>query len=398
MECFPNVKKIAVLRATVLGDYVGGTPALYALRNAYPDAEIVYLGNPWHKAFLEGRPAPVDRVEVVPVYPGVREEAGMPDASKEELDAFFAEMQQEQFDLAIQLHGGGRNSNPFVLRLGARHTVGTATPDAIRLERWMPYFFFQNEFTRWLELVRLAGATEYNYEPYIAVTQSDCAEVAANLPELQRPFIVIHPGSSEAYRRWHPERFAAVGDALAQQGYQIVVTGIEAERCLVEKVLEEMQYPAVNACARLSVSGLTGLLSQATLMICNDTGPMHVAVAVGTATIGIFWCQNYPNWSHLHRSNHRPLVSWVTHCPACGEFIIGPSKANACGHDACYLAPVTVEDVLLHAYDLLDIQASQPSSPVIRNRQPNPYSAVMENFVERTENDLLFRSGFHRFT
>jgi ADP-heptose:LPS heptosyltransferase len=154
----------------------------------------------------------------------------------------------------------------------------------------------------------------------------------------------------------------------------------------------------VNACARLSVSGLAGLLAQTELVIANDTGPMHLAAAVGTATIGIFWCQSYPNWAHLHRTNHRPLVSWITHCPDCGGNVIGQSNTNACGHNACYLTQVTVEDVLLHAYDLLHTRISQPQAPVFRSKQPNAYGAVTENFVERTKNDLLFRNGFHRFT
>ena len=78
-------------------------------------------------------------VRVLPFAEGVR--PGVEDPV--ELEAFFQAMQREEFDLAVQLHGGGRFSNPFLLRLGARHTVGTRTPDAARLERSVPYLDYQ---------------------------------------------------------------------------------------------------------------------------------------------------------------------------------------------------------------------------------------------------------------
>src|SRR3978361_102591 len=103
------IKKIAVLRANALGDYIFVLPALQALRETFPNAEIVLLGRAWHKEYLEGRPGPVDRVIVVPPYPGISEREGfIPDPQV--LDLFFGQMKHEQFDLAFQLHGGGRNS------------------------------------------------------------------------------------------------------------------------------------------------------------------------------------------------------------------------------------------------------------------------------------------------
>src|SRR5258708_31084265 len=70
-ERVPGVRKIAVLRANALGDFILTLPALEALRAAYPHAEIVLLAKKWHAAFLANRPGPVDRVVVVPPYGGV---------------------------------------------------------------------------------------------------------------------------------------------------------------------------------------------------------------------------------------------------------------------------------------------------------------------------------------
>src|SRR5581483_7143098 len=70
----PNIRKIAVLRANALGDLIFALPALDALRAAYPEADITWLGRDWHAEFFSGRPGPVGRVIVVPPCSGVRDE------------------------------------------------------------------------------------------------------------------------------------------------------------------------------------------------------------------------------------------------------------------------------------------------------------------------------------
>src|SRR4051794_32912295 len=101
MELVSDVRKIAVLRASGIGDFVFTLPALEAIRATYGGAEIVLLGKAWHRDLLAGRPGPVDRVVVVPPIPGVGEP---PDAFADsaELDAFFARMVDERFDVALQ--------------------------------------------------------------------------------------------------------------------------------------------------------------------------------------------------------------------------------------------------------------------------------------------------------
>ncbi|MDP9006148.1 MAG: glycosyltransferase family 9 protein, partial [Actinomycetota bacterium] len=113
----PDVQRIAVLRANALGDLMFALPALDAVRAAYPEAEVVLLGRAWHRDLLDGRPGPVDRTVVVPPFEGSLA-ADQQRALEEVLDA----VAEEGIDLALQLHGGGRNSNPVVSRLGARVT------------------------------------------------------------------------------------------------------------------------------------------------------------------------------------------------------------------------------------------------------------------------------------
>lgn len=353
MDKLPDIHKITVLRATNLGDYIGALPALEALRETYPDAEIVYLGKPFHKALIESRPGPVDRAIVIPVTKGIRYEPNL-NENQEEIEAFLQQMRQERFDLAIQMHGGGENSNPFIKQMGARFTAGMRISKAPELDRWIPYVYYQSEFLRLLELVKLVGAQPCSYEPRLAVTEHDRAEVRHKLPELGLPFAVLHPGASDARRCWPSDRFAQVGDTLAERGFYIVVTGTQHERSIVDSVISKMRWPAINACERLSIGGLAALLQSAAIMISNDTGPMHVANAVGTPNVGIFWWGNAFNWGHPGRTKHRPLMSWTRHCPLCGQdmSIIDPPR-DRCQHDTCFVAEVSVEEVLEAAFDLL---------------------------------------------
>ena len=167
-----GIRKLAVVRANGVGDYCFAIPALTALRATYPEAEIVLLGKPWHQEFLRGRPGPVDRVVVVPPYGGVSAEPGTPEDPRM-LSAFFERMRAERFDLALQMHGGGRYSNPFTRALGARVSVGLHSPDAAPLDMNIPYVYFQPEILRYLEVVALVGARPTTLEPALAVTLAD---------------------------------------------------------------------------------------------------------------------------------------------------------------------------------------------------------------------------------
>lgn len=344
----PNVRTIAVLRANAIGDFLLALPALDALRAAYPTAEIVLLGKRWHRDFLTGRPGPVDRVVVVPPSRGVNDVAGA-DEDSAELERFFAAMRRERFDLALQLHGGGRNSNPFVLRLGARVTAGLKSPDAPPLDRWMPYIYFQHETMRYLEAVALVGAVPTTLEARLAVTDADRAESYVVYPGGGRPIAAIHPGASDPTRRWPATKFAAVGDALAQAGAEVVVTGTPDEAEVVAAVVDAMRAPATDLCGRLSLSGLTGLLARSAVLVANDSGPRHLAQAVGTPTAAVYWCFNLVNASPLTRTRHRLFVSWRLDCPVCGE----DRSRDSCRHQESFVAGIPVEDMAAAALELL---------------------------------------------
>lgn len=351
----PDVARIAVLRANAIGDFIFTLPALDALRAGYPQAEIVLLGQPWHAGFLAGRPSPIDRVAVVPPIPGVAEYdvplSELRDARATE--RFIAEVIAEQFDLALQVHGGGRYSNPFIRQLGARICIGLKTPDAEPLDRWTPYIYYQTEIVRYLEVVALAGCPPVTLEPRLSVVEADLAAaervLASGTGGRTWPLVVIHPGAGDSRRRWPPEKFAAVADRLVEDGARVCLSGVERERDVVAGVIGAMRRPVENLCGRLSLQALAGLLSRCSLAISNDSGPLHLAAAVGAPTVGIYWCGNVINAAPLTRARHRPALSWRLSCPVCGR----NCTQNRCDHAVSFVADVSVSEVFDAALDLL---------------------------------------------
>lgn len=347
-EPFNDIRRIAVLRGGGLGDLMFAEPAIRALAHAYPRAEITLLCFPAQAALLAGRPSPVHHVEVLPVYPGVRPGPEDPAAAA----AWLQRMRDRRFDLAVQVHGGGRYSNPFLRELGARHTVGLATPDATPLERTMPYVYYQNEVFRALEVACLAGAAPVTLEAALEVTPEDRERARPLLPEGRGPLLVIHPGATDPRRRWPADRFAAVAARAVASGMRVAVVADDSESDIADGlVARARQSVASTAAGRLaSLAGradlgqLLGVFAHADVVLGNDSGPRHLAQATGVATVGIFWIGNLVNAGPLTRERQRALVSWTTTCPVCGVDVTR-SGAERCEHDVSFVADVTVEDV-----------------------------------------------------
>jgi ADP-heptose:LPS heptosyltransferase len=358
VELARDVRKLAVLRANAIGDYLVSLPALEALRAAYPEAELVLLGAGWHAGFLAGRPGPVDRCVPVPPTAGVRDDR--PPAPAATVDRFFDRMRAERFDLAVQLQGGGRHSNPFVRRLGARVTAGSQAPDAPPLDRTVPYTGHQHEIHRFLEVAALVGATPVTLVPRLQVTAADRAEAAAVLAEDDRPLVVLHPGANDPRRRWPVERLAVVGSELARKGARLAVVGTASERGLVDRLVDGLDGEAADLAGRLSLGGVAGLLEQTTLLVGNDSGPRHLAAAVGTATVAVYWGVSLGSYGPLYRARHRAPTAWRLHCPVCG--VNGLHQDCRSSHHASFVADVTVDEVLAEALDLLATETARASA------------------------------------
>jgi ADP-heptose:LPS heptosyltransferase len=350
-----GVRKIAVLRPNAVGDFVFALPALHALKHSYPDAELVLLGKAWHAAFLNGRPGPVDRVAVMPPVPGV----GAPvDAACDarDIEVFLAAMREERFDIALQMFGAGHYSNPFLTRVGARLSAGARAEGAPALDRWVPYCEPNNRRLALLDIAALAVAgvpLPLPPMPELTVTEADRREAAAALPFIRgERLVVLQPGATDPRRCWPAQRFAALGDRLAQAGMQVAVNGSAAEAALVDAVAGNMRHPVRSLAGRLGLGGLCGLLERAALVVSNDTGPLHLALALGVPSVGIFWLSNLIEGMPLRQSHLRAALSLRTHCPVCGQ----DNVASRCPHDASFVDDVSLEQVHRLALDLLHYQ------------------------------------------
>jgi ADP-heptose:LPS heptosyltransferase len=279
----------------------------------------------------------------------------------------------------VQLHGGGRFSNPFLLQLEARHTVGMATPDAVALERTVPYRYYQHETMRALEVAAAAGAQPVSLEAVLDVRECEFTAAAAILPPGDAPLLVIHPGASDPRRRWPADRFAEVAASAAAAGARVVVVGDESEAELAACVVGMAGAGAgagaragadagaraaaragadagagtvTSLAGRLTLGELAGVFAHAEVVLANDSGPRHLAQAVGTATVGIYWIGNLINAGPLTRSDHRVELSWTTHCPVCGVDVT-QATGQRCPHDVSFVADVPASAVEADVAELM---------------------------------------------
>ena len=376
LEPFRVVSRIAVLRGGGLGDLMFALPAIAALKAAYPGASVTLLGTPVHAELLSQTMGPVDETVILPFSEGVR--PGPED--DDELEKFFTEMRARNFDLAVQLHGGGRYSNPFLLRLGARHTVGTRTPDAALLERTVPYLYYQHEPLRALEVAGFAGAPPRELEARLQALPEFGQQPAQDLPignggPGNYPTLVIHPGATDPRRRWPAERFAAVARKASDDGFRVLVVGDSSEKELAETVVElavedshtdqsKAVRPAIESLAgKLSLGELAALLAGSSVVLANDSGPRHLAQALGTPTVGIYWTGNAINAAPLGRSLHRIHLGWATRCEVCGVDVTQVGwTAPRCPHDESTVKAVEPAEVY---EDVLQLTAT---TPLLRGR------------------------------
>lgn len=360
LDRFDGVSRIALLRGGGLGDLMFALPAVSALKAAYPGSTVTLLGTPVHEALVAATHTDVDDVMVLPVAEGVRPGREDPAA----VAAFVGAAYERQFDLAVQLHGGGRFSNPFLLQIQARHTVGSGTPDAAPLERTLPYTYYQHEPTRALEVAGLAGAApvllEARLNPRAEFVARLPAVLGAALPEEGQPLLVLHPGATDPRRHWPAESFGAVARAAADDGARVLVVGDQSETDLADAVVGAAVGRATGNGQVSSVAGTLGLgelaalLARADAVLANDSGPRHLAQALGAPTVGIYWAGNALTAGPLGRGRHRVHLSWVTHCPVCGADVTQVGwTAPRCPHDDSLVAGIRWDDVYVDVRSLL---------------------------------------------
>lgn len=306
-----NVHHILVFRALQVGDLLCAVPALRALRSTFPAARITLAGLPWAAWFATRFSAYLDDFIAFPGHPALPEQAA--DASG--YAGFVERVRALTPDLAIQLHGSGELSNLIVRDLGARMSTGFTRDPGRDGASFLPYPERGHEVERWLSLVASLGGAAGDPALEFPLLAADDAELqASGLPAALdgKPYACLHAGARDPARRWSVDGFAAVGDALAERGLSVVLTGSDAEYPLAASVASRMRHPAVNAALRLSLGAMAALMRDARLLVCNDTGVSHIAAGLRLPSVVVFTrddAAHRERWAPMDGARHRWLVA-----------------------------------------------------------------------------------------
>lgn len=307
--------RIGVFRALVLGDMLCATPALRAVRAAWPAAEVTLIGLPWAEALVERLPS-LDRFIAFPGHAGLPERSADPVA----WPGFVDTVRAQRFDLLLQMHGSGGITNPLVAGWGARRCAGFAEPGAWRLDEQLfaPWPRQGHEIERLLTLTDHLGLPRQGPHLDFPLRQDERDAAAARWPG---PFVCLHPGAQLASRRWPPERFAAVGDLLASRGHEVLITGTTGEAPIANAVAAAMRAPAQVLAGQTTLWTLGALIERAALLVCNDTGVSHIAAALRTPSVVVSLGAEVSRWAPLDARRHQVL--WE------------PMPCRPCAHAVC---------------------------------------------------------------
>lgn len=274
-------RKVAVLRPGRIGDYLCATPAVRALRGALPGAELHYVALPLVRDLVERNPS-VDRFVEFPGFPYIAEQFFQPRRAVRWLCA----MQDEEYDLVVQLYGSGVYANPVALLMGGRHCAGFVRPgdDKHRLDAAIPLPSTGPEVDRVLALVRHLGAEPAGRAYDLELTAADRAEAARLLDPLPRPVVGLHCAARDGRREADVAAFRKAARILDGSA---VLLGSE---------------PTPSLGADLDLAGSVDLATAAAviagldLVLTTDSGPAHLAYAVGTPSVTVFLASDPHRW------------------------------------------------------------------------------------------------------
>jgi lipopolysaccharide heptosyltransferase III len=292
LPALDGARRILVIRHRAGGDLLLTTPALRALRSSLPSASIEVVTSRGLKAILEGNPD-VDRV------------LDFDPRSLASRGALYARLLRGGYDAVLDLV-----SNPWSAWMSALTRARIRFGYDLRGRRWAythrlpreprgpdgPILRYAPEAA--LDFVRAAGIAPRGHGLTFRVSAAadETVErwIAASGAELEKPMIACLPAGSWPAKTWLPERFAAVMEALAGEG-TVVWTWGPGERPFAEACRARMRAPSLLAPAT-GWQELGALLKRCSLWIGNDSGPKHLAVALGVPTVTIFGPTNPRTW------------------------------------------------------------------------------------------------------
>jgi len=300
------LNRFLIVRLGALGDIIHALPVAAALREAFPAARIDWLVSERHRAILDHVPV-IDRRVVLERRREARASSGATATSWRAVAQAIAELRQADYDVAFDLQGLLKSSI-LARGSGARRVVGFSVRHL--RERWAHLFY-----TETIEPPTDVHVVDKNLALLAAVGLRDLpkrfplgGEAAANRPVSgvrcpastsdggQEPgawspepsFALINPGAGWPNKRWPPEWFGVIADRLrANHGLASVVLWGPGEEALARTVVESSRG-AARLAPPTGIGDMIVLARAASLLVSGDTGPLHIAAAVGTPVVGIY--------------------------------------------------------------------------------------------------------------
>ncbi|MGI9074359.1 MAG: glycosyltransferase family 9 protein [Bryobacteraceae bacterium] len=294
-----TVRRIAIYRVGNIGDILVALPALQAIRGRFPQAYIVFITSAGSANSIGAR-------ELLPTgiwydelfrydqsdLSNWRGLLGLVRRARALNCQLFVELSNVLSTLATEV-----KTIAFANVIGSSYLVGTRVSELRWFRRAQSLHLpSQNERDRLMSFIEEDLELNRPGPVFLAAVGEDWVDVenALSTSLVPRSYIVIHPGCKHPLNQWPESRFAEVAKFITGQGLTVVLTGSKAESAICANVARDCEGHIADASGLLSVSQLVLLLRNALLYIGNDTGPMHIASAVGTPSISIFSARDYP--------------------------------------------------------------------------------------------------------
>jgi lipopolysaccharide heptosyltransferase II len=296
-----SARRILCVRLDTIGDVLMTTPAIRALKEASPGRKITLLTSTRGAAVAPLIPEIDETIVYDPPWMKARDggDGGLPDllaverlaAGRFDAAVLFTVFSQSPLPAALMCHLA---DIPLRLAHCRENPYGLLTAWVRESE---PEQHIRHEAQRQLDLVATVGGRAVEQRYSLAIAGADRHTIQGLLAEeVIDPtgrWCVIHPGASAESRRYPAESFAAVIRTLwRNHGWQIVLTGDEGERKLVEEIQNNAGVPAVSLAGRLTLGELAALIDAAPLLISNNTAPVHIASATGTPVVDLYALTN----------------------------------------------------------------------------------------------------------
>ncbi len=344
-------ERVLVVKLDHLGDVLLATPVFSNLRQAYPNTELHALTGAWSRVVLEKHP---DVSKVIEYNSPAFCRTGQPTSLKQTFRLYRA-LRRQKYDLMVELRSDWRVVWFAFLRLTPKRLDRAALQVANKLG--FVRFTGTHETTRNLDVLKQAGIPTPVQTTTFSVTAEDkkwaSDFLATHQIDRKHPLIAIHPGSPIELKRWLPERFAELADWLiAQKGAQILFVGVKDEIEIITEIQAHMQGESISIAGETTLTQLASILHTCNVFIGNDSGPMHLAAAVGIHTIGLYGPGDPTRFGPVGAKCQ--TIRQKLDCPPC------PGTTCRFGEEGC-MSKIQVADVI----QTLETAAYLPSDKLI---------------------------------